>query len=295
MSQPEKPYALGFLGLGIMGQPMVERLISRGWTVTVWNYEPELKAWAESVGAVWAETPAQVRERSDVVLICVLHAKAVENCCFGPGGLARASTGAATVVDCSTMNPDKAIALSAALKERAGMAWMDAPISGGPEPAAEGKLTLIAGGDQDLFDRLKPIFDDLATNSTLMGPIGSGQAVKVINQAIVGTSYTLMAEVLAIAKAAGIEPDRLPDCLAGGLADSQILQRIYPQMAHRDYQPPKSYARQLNKDMQNIGVFVERLGLELPLLDAAIARYDAYVAEGNELKDSASIATFYDR
>lgn len=294
LSSQTKPFRLGFIGLGIMGRPMVDRLLACGWQVTIWNLEPEMAKAATAAGAVWAETPRAVREASDIVLTCVLDAKAVDNVCFGPDGIAFAESGADLLVDCTTMNPDRAIALAARLTKAGGMGWIDAPISGGPQPAAEGALTVMAGGSNADFERVRPILSDLAGNITLMGPIGSGQAVKVINQAIVGTCYTLMAEVLAMARESGIDAARLPACLEHGLADSVILQRIFPQMEQRDFDPPRSYARQLNKDMQNLGTFARELGLDLPLIETAIERYRQFHARGNELADSASISRLYE-
>lgn len=289
-----KPFRLGFIGLGIMGRPMVARLLSCGWQVTVWNLEPEMAAAAITAGAVWAETPRSVREASDIVLTCVLDAKAMDNVCFGPDGMALAEHGANLLLDCTTMNPDSAIALAERLANVGAMGWIDAPISGGPQPAAEGALTIMVGGSMADFERVTPILSDLAGNMTLMGPIGSGQAAKVINQAIVGTCYTLMAEVLAMARASGIDAARLPACLEHGLADSVILQRIFPQMEQHDFDPPRSYARQLNKDLQNLGKFARQLGLDLPLIETAIERYRGFHAKGNELSDSASISRLYE-
>ncbi len=289
-----KSCRIGFIGLGIMGRPMVARLLSLGWQVTVWNLEAEMAQPALDAGAKWANSPREVREKSDVVMICVLDAKAVEFCCFDKDGLASADGGADILVDFSTMNPDSVISLAQKLQEKTDITWIDAPISGGPEPAAEGKLTLMAGGRDDAFDRVKPILADLASNVTLMGPLSSGQAAKVINQAIVGTCYTLMAEVLAISRASGIESAHLPACLAGGLADSVILQRIFPQMEQRAFDPPKSFARQLNKDMQNLKKFCHELDLDLPLINAAVDRYSEFLAQGNEFSDSASISRLYE-
>lgn len=286
---------LGFIGLGIMGRPMVARLLERGWQVTVWNLEPEMTEDAVRAGAVRAESPAAVREASDIVLMCVLNDKAVADCCFKDDGLARAQGGADLLVDCSTMNPDSAVALAGRLQAEAGMAWLDAPISGGPGAAREGALTLMVGGDEAQVDRAAPIFEDLAANVTWVGPVGSGQTVKVINQAIVGTNYVLMGEIVTLARRAGIDPARIPACLKGGMADSTVLQRVYPQMAEEDFDPPRAYARQLNKDLQNLHKYVGGLGLDLPVIEEAVRRYAAYVAEGNEMADAASISRLYAR
>lgn len=288
----ERP-RLGFIGLGLMGAPMVRRLLGQGWTVTVWNREPE--RYAEVPGAARAADPVAVRAASDVVILCVLDGDAVEACCFGAGGVARAPKGAGLLIDCSTINPDRTQALAARLGIEAGMRWVDAPISGGPGPAAEGTLTVMVGGDAVAVAEAWPVLADLAVNLTHAGPLGAGQTAKILNQAIVGTAYLLMAEVLALAKTTEMDVAKLPACLAGGLADSLVLQRVFPQMQARDYEPPKAYARQLDKDLANVALFIQERRLELPIIQQAVARYHEYTAAGNAMQDSASVARLYER
>ena len=120
------------------------------------------------------------------------------------------------------------------------------------------------------------------------------ETAKIINQAIVGVGYVLMGETLALAEAAGIDAARLPGALAGGMADSTVLRRIYPQQQARDYLPPRSYARQLDKDLKNVMTFVKAHNLELPLLARAVERYHAF-AQGNEMVDGAAVARLYEK
>ncbi len=205
-----KPFHLGFIGLGIMGAPMVRRLRAQGWNVTAWNLEPERFDEVRASGANWADSPAAVRAASDVVVLCILGDAAIESVCLGPNGLSSAS-GAGILIDFSTTSAETTRRVAAKLD----MDWLDAPMSGGPQAAEEGKLTLMAGGDAALYERLAPVIADVSGNMTLMGPLGAGQMTKVINQAIVGTNYVLMGEVLALATAAGID--------AGGLRHSQYF------------------------------------------------------------------------
>ena len=128
----------------------------------------------------------------------------------------------------------------------------------------------------------------------LMGPSGAGQTTKMINQAIVGAGYVLMAEALMLAERAGIDAARLPQCLAGGHADSSLLQRLYPQMQARDFEPPRSYARQLLKDMKAVKAFAHDLGLDLEVVEKAAEQYAAFVEQGNEMSDSASVIRLYE-
>ncbi|EAR52111.1 oxidoreductase [Oceanicola granulosus HTCC2516] len=280
---------VGVIGLGIMGAPMVRRLRERGFETRVWNLEPERFAQVSDAGALWCDSPAGVRAASDIVVLCVLDGRAVEDVCFGAQGLAGAG-GAEIVVDCSTVPPEATRDIAG----RMDAAWIDAPVSGGPQLAETGELTMLLGGQERDIERARAVIDALAANATHLGPLGAGQAAKTLNQAIVGVNYVLMAELLALARKSGIDPARLPQALAGGMADSQILQRIYPQMEQRDFDDPKAYARQLRKDLDAVAQFVEGRGVDAVTIRAAVERYGAYVDAGHEMSDSAAIAQFYD-
>lgn len=284
-----RPYRLGLIGLGIMGAAMARRLRAEGWDVAVWNLEPERFEAVSQSGARWCETPAEVRRQSDVVMLCILGDAAIESVCVGAGGLAEGE-GARALVDFSTTS----VATTRTVAAQLGMDWLDVPMSGGPAAAEQGNLTLMAGGDPSTFAAHHELFASLATNCTHMGPLGSGQVAKIINQAVCGANYLILAEALALVERSGIDAALLPKCLQGGMADSVMLQRVYPQMQQRDFDPPRSYARQLNKDLQHVAEFADELGLDLPVLRRAIDQYAAFVSAGNETADSASVSTFYE-
>jgi 3-hydroxyisobutyrate dehydrogenase len=139
------------------------------------------------------------------------------------------------------------------------------------------------------------VMSDLAANFTHAGRSGAGQTAKVINQAIVGTTYVLMAEALMLAEASGIDVAKLPQCLAGGHADGALLQQLYPRMQSRAFEPPLAYARQLLKDMMSVQAEIGRFGLDLPLIARAVEQHRTFVADGNEMADPASIVRLYER
>lgn len=284
---------LGWIGLGIMGIPAVWRLREQGFEVAVWNRTPAKYEEVRECGAVWCDSPRAVAEASDIVFLCVLDAKAVEAVALGPGGLAEARGPARVVVDMSTIDPEDTLRIAAGLRARNGMHWVDAPVSGGPQAARAGTLTVMAGGDPEDIAHVEPAVRALSANFTHMGPLGAGQTTKVINQAIVGVGFVVMAEALALAERTGIDADRLPRALAGGLADSALLQRIYPQMRARDFEPPRSHAKQLLKDLVNVVAFAERHGLDLPMVRLARDLYRSYVEAGHGEDDSASICRSY--
>jgi 3-hydroxyisobutyrate dehydrogenase len=153
----------------------------------------------------------------------------------------------------------------------------------------------MAGGEAADVDAVREPMTDLAANFTHIGPSGAGQTAKMINQLIVGSGYVVMAEALTLAEAAGIDAQELPQCLAGGHADSNLLKQLYPQMQARDFDPPRSYARQLLKDLKAVKAYAQALNLTLPMLETATGRYASYVAQGNDMADSASIVNAYRR
>jgi 3-hydroxyisobutyrate dehydrogenase len=284
---------LGFIGLGLMGTAMSLRLLEKGWAVNVWNLEPERVAAVVAAGAVAKPSPADVTRDSDIVLMCVLHGEAVAQCVFGEHGVAEAATADKILVDHSTIDPAKCRALAQRLRTQTGMAFVDAPVSGGPIAARQGTLTVMAGGDAKAIAAVKAVMSDLAANFTHIGPSGAGQAAKVINQAIVGTTYVLMAEALMLAEASDIDAAKLPQCLAGGHADGSLLQQLYPRMQARAFEP-LAYARQLLKDMNSVQSEIQGFGLDLPLIGRAVAQHRAHVARGNEMADPASIVRLYE-
>ncbi|MCY7320123.1 MAG: NAD(P)-dependent oxidoreductase [Ramlibacter sp.] len=286
---------IGFIGLGIMGSAMTQRLLERGWSVTVWNLEPEAVPPLVEAGAIGAATPADVTAASDIVILCVLHTQAVESCVFGAQGVAKAASAGKILIDHSTADPAATREMAARLRHASGMGWVDAPVSGGPLASRAGTLTVMAGGTPQDVAAIAPVMQDLAANFTHMGPSGAGQTTKMINQAIVGSTYVVMAEALMMAEAAGIDAARLPACLAGGHADGTLLKVLYPQMQARAFDPPRAYARQLLKDLKAVKEFSHGLHLELPMVELAAQRYTDFVDAGNAMRDPASIVDFYVR
>jgi 3-hydroxyisobutyrate dehydrogenase len=196
-------------------------------------------------------------------------------------------------VDFSTIDPAATRKFARGLQESSGVDWVDAPVSGGPDAARQGELTVMAGGAVGDIEAVRSVIACLAANFTRMGEVGAGQTTKMINQAIVGAGFVVMAEALALAERSGIDADRLPPCLAGGFADSALLRKIYPQMQARAFDPPKGYARQLLKDLNALSEFARGLGLELPMAETARRQYTTHVERGNGMRDTATIIDRY--
>lgn len=273
-----KPSPIGFIGLGLLGQAMALRVLQQGLPLVVWNREPERCAKVAAAGAVVAESPAEVAARCRTICLCVIDGDAVQDVVFGPDGLAQAPRVPRRIVDFSTVPPDQTRALALRAREL-DMRWIDAPVSGGPSAAAAGTLTIMMGGANDDIAAAEPVLAAVASRRTHVGVAGSGQEMKVINQALVGGTAVLLAEALTLARRMGLPLDRVPACLEGGLADSIGLQKLWPRMAAEDFEPPSGRAAQLLKDLRVVDAARAAGGLELPLLQAAIGQYRAYVEE----------------
>jgi 3-hydroxyisobutyrate dehydrogenase len=276
MTQSASP--IGFVGLGLLGQAMALRLAQQGFSLLVWNREPERSGPLVQAGAMLASSPQEVALQCSVVCLCVIDGGAVRDVVFGPQGLTMAPRAARVVMDFSTVDPTETRALAARAAEL-GLRWIDAPVSGGPAAALTGNLTVMCGGAAEDLAAVERVLAALASRRTHVGPVGSGQEMKVLNQALVGCTAVMLAEVLTLARRLGLPLDLVPACLEGGLADSVGLQRIWPRMAGELYDPPTGRAAQMLKDLKNVDALRVAGGLELPLVQTAVAQYRAYVEQ----------------
>ncbi|SDS68673.1 NAD(P)-dependent oxidoreductase [Bradyrhizobium canariense] len=243
---------LGYLGLGMMGFPMTRRLINAGHDVTVWNRSTAKAAALVEAGAKLAAHPRDVAATAGIIFMCLTDAAAVEEVVFRHDGLAAAPGAGKLVVDFSSIHPDAARSIAARLKEANGMAWIDAPVSGGSKGAEEGTLAVMAGGDAADIERARPYVLAMARRLTHMGPTGAGQTTKLCNQVIVGCAMTVLAEATRLAVNAGIDANRLPEALAGGFADSIPLQLFVPRMVQGIHSPPLGHIATMLKDLDTV-------------------------------------------
>ncbi|HYX67327.1 MAG TPA: NAD(P)-dependent oxidoreductase, partial [Burkholderiales bacterium] len=191
---PEKPFSLGYVGVGLMGGPMTKRLLSLGWKVKTYDIVAERSGCASA---------AEAARGVGVVALNLPTNAAVKDAVFGRDGVASTVDETQLVVDFSTIPVDECRAHAAQLHEKTGCRWIDAPVSGGPPAAAAGSLTIMAGGDEADLLRLQPLMKDIGARCTRMGPLGAGLAAKMINQLIVGVGHAMLAEGVALCAKAG--------------------------------------------------------------------------------------------
>jgi len=285
---------IGYVGVGLMGMPMARRLLSLGYAVRAYDIAPQCVAAARAAGALAASSAADVVQGSDLVLLNLPTPEAVEAAVFGDNGVASALRPPQILIDFSTIKVNQCKAFARRLREMTGAGWIDAPVSGGPPASGSGTLTVMAGGESAEIQRARPLFSDVAGRFTHMGPPGAGLAAKMLNQLIVGCGHAVMAEAVVLAEAAGIDPARLPECLAGGLADSALLQKLYPRMVQRDY-APQGYVRQLLKDLEMVNDFAGALKAPTPMMGEALSLYRMLAHLGHTELDTAALLKLYER
>ena len=287
-----KPFALGYIGVGLMGGPMSERLVRLGWRVTAYDIaEPRLAA-ARAAGAAIASSAAEAAHGADVVLLNLPTNDAVIDAVFGATGVASAVSAKQLVVDFSTIPVNECRRHAARLLRETGCRWVDAPVSGGPPASGGGTLTVMAGGEEADLERLAPLMRDIAARCTRMGPVGAGLAAKMINQLVVGVGHAMIAEAVALCGKAGIDAARIPECLAGGYADSNVMKAYWPRMVEGDF-APRGYLRQLLKDLEMVNAWAGSLKAPLPQLAQALSLLRLAASHGYSELDSSAVINIY--
>ncbi|RQS63056.1 NAD(P)-dependent oxidoreductase [Burkholderia sp. Bp8963] len=257
---------VGFCGPGLMGAPMIRHLLAAGHRVGVWN---RTRAKADALvadGAHVVDSPRALAEQVETVLLCVLDARAVGDVVFGPDGLlsgAAAARRVRRIVDHSSIPPGVTRAYAARAAEL-GVGWVDAPVSGGVPGAQAGTLAVMAGGRAADLDAARPLIDTYAARITHMGDAGAGQTAKLCNQAIVTATVTAIAEAVGLAQASGIDAARLAQALAGGWADSVLLQTFVPRMTSGGH-PPIGALSTFQKDVDAIADAARETGAVMPV------------------------------
>ena len=260
---------LGYVGTGLMGAPMSERLLEAGYPITVWNRTQSKVGPLLDKGAVEAGGPAELTEQSDFVLMCLTDANAVESVVFGAGGVAEGASAEKLLVDFSSMAPDRTLDMAMRLKSSAGMRWIDAPVSGGVKGAEEGALAIMAGGEAKDIQRVLPVLAHLSQRVTHMGPLGTGQVTKLCNQVIVGSNIATIAEAICLAEVSGVDASKLHEALGGGFADSLPLQIFGPRFAGRVTEPLLGHVYTMLKDLDAAGALGSANKSPLPMAATA--------------------------
>lgn len=284
---------IGFIGMGLMGVPMSVRLQQAGFGISVWNRSPIKKEPLQRKGLQVCDHLHELIAKSDILMVCVTDTQAVEAVVFGAEGIAEYANASHVLVDFSSIDPEATREMSSRLEKSTGVRWVDAPVSGGVAGAEKGSLAIMAGGDSDLIDELRPILAPLSQRVTRMGDVGSGQVTKICNQMLVSCNVLVMAEVMAMAEKSGVDAGSIPQALQGGFADSTPLQLTGPRMASRDYEPVKWHVKTLLKDLDMANALGKSLQSSIPMVGLGAELMRLHASQGNADRDPCTLIDMY--
>ncbi|MBI5933565.1 MAG: NAD(P)-dependent oxidoreductase [Chloroflexi bacterium] len=269
---------IGFIGLGIMGRGMTNNLLKAGHKVTVWNRTAARMDEFAAAGAQTASSPAELAAHCDVILVCVSDTPDVEAVLFGENGISAGVKPGALVVDHSTISPQKTVEMAKRLNAQ-GVAYLDAPVSGGSEGAAKGILSIMVGGEAADFERAMPILQAYGKTITHVGAQGAGQMAKLVNQILVVVNQLAASEALLFAQAGGLDLAKTIDAVKGGAAGSWMLANRGPQMIVRDFRPGFTIDLQ-QKDLRLVLEAADAMGIPLIATGMVFQMYRTLQSQG---------------
>jgi 3-hydroxyisobutyrate dehydrogenase len=259
-----------------------------GFEVTAWNRTAGRAAELGDLGVTLAASPAAVARASEIVITIVSDTPDVEAVLFGPDGVAAGGSAGSLVIDMSTISPSATRDFAARLGQ-AGVAMLDAPVSGGSEGAKKGTLSIFVGGDAADLERARPVLESLGTTITHVGPIGAGQAVKAVNQVILAGTYLGVAEGIVLALKAGLDVEQVVGALSGGAAQSWVLTNRSGRMLDNDY--PLGFKVALHRKDLGIALAMAReLGASLPVSALCEALEAGLIGRGHADDDMSAVA-----
>jgi 2-hydroxy-3-oxopropionate reductase len=280
---------VGFIGLGIMGRPMARNLIKAGYQLVVHSRSRPPVDEIVAVGAKSASSPREVAAQCDVLITMLPNSPDVELVALGPDGVIEGARSGLVYVDMSTISPIVSRRVGEKLAAH-GVRMLDAPVSGGEKGAIEGALSIMAGGDKDVFDRVLPILQAMGKTITHLGALGSGGFTKLANQVIVAVNLTALAEALTLAKKAGLDRELTLTALGGGLAGSRCLEQKRPNYLANSY-PPGFKIDLHYKDLGLIMESARELGVPLPTTALVQELFNALRVRGKGGLDHSGVIT----
>jgi 2-hydroxy-3-oxopropionate reductase len=284
---------IGFIGLGIMGQPMAGNLIKTGYRVTVYNRSQAPMDRLADQGAAVATSAKALAQGVDVVITCVPDSPDVEALMLGPDGILEGMRPGMLYIDMSTIAASVSRRIATTLAAH-GVQALDAPVSGGDIGAQAGTLSIMVGGDPAAFDRALPILQGMGENIVHVGEAGAGQIAKACNQVVVALTVQAVTEALALAQRSGVDPLKVRQALLGGFANSRVLEVHGQKMLDRDFQPGFKL-NLFRKDMNLVLQTSRELGLPLLGAHQVVPLMDALIGQGQGELDFAALWTLYEQ
>ncbi len=278
---------VGFIGLGLMGNPMAKNIQKAGFDLAVYNRNPKKLTEFKKLGAFIATSPEQLASVSEVVITMVTGPKDVEEVIFGSQGVIKGMKKGGVIIDMSTIGPEAAKQISERLAA-SSIAFLDAPVTGGTGGAIAGTLTIFVGGKQAVFKKLLPLFDAMGKNNLYIGPTGSGQAIKLVNNLIVGETLTALAEGFLLGEAQGLSRKKTAEFLANVPALSPMMKTRFEKMIKNKYDVTFSVAN-MHKDLELALKEVKKAGKSLPALEVVTKLYKKGMDSGLADADNSAV------
>jgi 3-hydroxyisobutyrate dehydrogenase len=279
MLTPENT-VIGFIGTGVMGKSMAGHLLHAGFPMIVYNRSKEKAEELIQSGATWAGTPKEVAQQANVIFTIVGYPKDVEEVYLGEYGIIINGKPNTYVIDMTTSTPTLAAKIYEEAKNK-GIYAVDAPVSGGDIGAQEAKLSIMVGGEQDVFEELRPLFNILGTNVVYQGKAGAGQHTKMCNQIAIASNMIGVCEAIVYAEKAGLDPKKVLTSITSGAAGSWSLSNLAPRMIEGNFEPG-FYIKHFIKDMKIALEEADAMGMEAPGLSLAKRLYDLLAEKGEE-------------
>lgn len=282
---------IGFVGTGVMGSSMAGHLLEAGYEVLVYT---RTKTKAEDLldkGALWVETPGELANKVDILISMVGYPKDVEELYLGENGFLENLAVGTVAIDMTTSSPALAKKMAEFGREK-GIGVLDAPVSGGDIGAKNGTLSIMVGGSEDVFFKVKPIFDILGSSVILQGDAGAGQHTKMVNQIAIASNMIGVTEAIIYAEAAELNPSRVLDSISGGAAGSWSLANLIPRVLKDDFSPG-FFIKHFIKDMGIAISEAKQMGLELPGLTLAEKMYQTLAEQGLSEEGTQALIKYY--
>jgi 2-hydroxy-3-oxopropionate reductase len=281
---------VGFVGLGIMGRPMLNNLLNAGHTVVAYGRNAAKLDACVSDGAQRGASNSDVGARASIVITMLPDGPEVEEVVLGANGILAGSRPGSLIVDMSSINPLVSQQIAAACAAK-GVDFLDAPVSGGEPKAIEGTLAIMVGGSEEVFRKAEPLLKCMGSSVTLTGPVGAGNTTKLANQIMVACNIAAMGEALALATRCGLNPEVVVNAIKGGLAGSAVLNAKAPMLIARNFKPGFKI-RLHQKDLRNALQTAETNRVFLPITALVQQMLSSLIADGKGELDHSAIATF---
>ncbi len=280
---------VGFIGLGIMGGPMAQNLMEAGYELVLYNRTTEKAEEIAGDGATVAESPKEVAESCDLIVLMLPDSPQVEEVVEGEDGVLEGLKEGALIVDMSTISPVVTRELAEKIEER-GASMLDAPVSGGEPGAQQGTLAIMAGGSEEDFERAKPLLEVMGDAITHVGPTGAGQTAKAANQIVVALTIEAISEALVLGSKAGVAPEKILEALSGGLAGSNVMEAKKEKFLSHDFDP--GFKVELHHKDLGIALAAGReYGVSLPVTAIVDQMFESLKSKGRGDRDHSALLT----